>query len=60
MTTFYLKCIIQLNVITKMELFIYFQFTINGVSVCKINDIISKSFPLTHTNNYKDSTVSEY
>lgn len=43
-----------------MELFIYFQFTINGVSVCKINDIISKSFPLTHTNNYKDSTVSEY
>lgn len=42
-----------------MELFIYFQFTIN-VNVCKINDLISKSFPLKHTSNYKDSTVSEY
>lgn len=43
-----------------MELFIYFQFTINALSVCKINDIISKSFSLIHSDNYKDSIVSEY
>lgn len=60
MTIFCSKCIIQLNVTVRMELFIYFQCTINSLSFYKINNIISKSLALTHSNNYKDSILSEY
>ena len=48
-TTFCLKSVIRLNVTVRTKLFIYCQYSINGLSFSKINNIISKLFS---TNKY--------